>query len=86
MENETFVTFYGTLGTGRAYHPWDDLALCSKCGGYPYMVGKDGQDFHSGPPYRIKCLECGCSSISSDDISLIRKDWMDMIDGKGGNK
>ena len=65
----------GTAGKGRVIHPWDNLPKCKKCGNKNlYMVGKDGKDFYSGAPYQIKC-SCGNSSISSDDISLVRKNW-----------
>lgn len=72
-----YVIPLGTPGTGHHVRPWDNLDPCPKCGssGYPCIVGNDQEDYHSGAPYRIKCLKCGCSSISSDDISLIMKDW-----------
>lgn len=63
--------------SGRAIHPWDDLKSCPKCGGYPWFVGKDGKDFHSGSPYKIICSNhnCDCQSIQSDNIELCRDDW-----------
>ena len=76
-DNPVTKNSFGTSGPGHAYHPWDNLTPCPKCGndGIPYIVGKDGEDYHSGPPYRIKCLKCGYSSISSEDIDLIKSDW-----------
>lgn len=67
----------GITGKGRAHHPWDGLKKCPKCGGYPWMAGKDKKDFYSGAPYMVMCLnkKCDCRSISSDDISQCINDW-----------
>lgn len=72
---------FGGSCSGRAIHPWDGLKNCPKCRGYPWFVGKDGKDFHSGSPYKIICSNhnCDCQSIQSNNIELCRDDW----NGKG---
>lgn len=71
----------GVAGRGRGIHPWDNLKKCPKCGDYPWFVGKDGKDFHSGSPYRIICSNhnCDCQSVQSDNIELCRNDWNNQI-------
>ncbi len=66
---------FGQPGSGRAFHPWDDLESCSKCGGAAWFVGKDGKCFESGSPYRVICLKCGHKSTLSDDFMICKDDW-----------
>lgn len=67
----------GDIGHGRAFHPWDNLKKCPKCGDFPWFVGKDGKDFYSGSPYKIICSNrsCDCQSIQSDNFELCKEDW-----------
>lgn len=69
---------FGVPGIGRAIHPWDDLEKCS-CGGSPYMVGSDGKDFDSGSPYKIYCIQCYKSTVTDEDIRVIKKEWNEHI-------
>lgn len=66
----------GTLGEGKATHPWDGLKKCS-CGHSPWMVGNDNNDFRSGKPYRVICKKCGRTTSQNDDSSIIKKEWND---------
>ena len=88
FENYFKITNYGTgvnkngliigsAGCGRAIHPWDNLKKCPKCGGYPWLVGKNGKDFNSGSPYKIICSNsnCDCQSIQEDNFELCIDDW-----------
>lgn len=72
---------FGKPGSGKAIHPWDGLRHCF-CGEYPWMVGKDEKDFHSGLPYKIICLYCKRETSlakSLDELSTIKKEWNDNI-------
>jgi len=62
----------GQAGSGKAYHPWDNLNRC-KCGGHPFMRGKDG-DFYTGYPYSIVCMSCGKRS-SKGTMQKVRDEW-----------
>ncbi|MCM1008276.1 MAG: hypothetical protein NC485_10170 [Ruminococcus flavefaciens] len=69
--------FIGAHGRGCGIHPWDNLKKCPRCGGYPWFVGKDGKDFHSGSPYKIICMneKCNYQSVKSDDVEVCINDW-----------
>lgn len=67
--------FLGKGGSGRGFHPWDDLKPCPKCKDTAWLVGKDGKCYESGFPYKIICLGCGYESISSDDWTVCKDDW-----------
>lgn len=69
------VISLGKPGTGKAFHPWDELKLCSECGEYPYMVGSDGEDFISGSPYKIFCKKCLKSTSAKDDFKVVKTEW-----------
>lgn len=66
----------GASGYGRGFHPWDNLNTCPKCGANrAWAVGKDGERFESGAPYKIKCLKCRYESASFDNWETCRKEW-----------
>lgn len=66
----------GQSGKGRAYHPWDNLKSCPKCGANAaWAVGKDDKTFESGAPYKVKCLKCGHQSTTFDDWKTCKEDW-----------
>lgn len=66
------VVFFGETGSGHGTHPWDGLNSC-KCGGFPFMEGKDGV-FETGAPYRVVCTCCG-SKTEQGDVATIRDRW-----------
>lgn len=68
--------FIGIPNSGMAIHPWDGLKKCPNCGSYPWIVGKDGKDFHSGFPFKILCLKCK-KVTSSGSISDVKREWND---------
>jgi hypothetical protein len=63
----------GTLGQGKAYHPWDNLKICV-CGGSAWMEGKDGGNFEEGAPYRIRCCKCG-KHTKYGEVEKIKNEW-----------
>lgn len=67
----------GNSGSGKGIHPWDNLKHCPKCGGYPWIVGKNMKYYESGSPYTVICTngKCKCKSVQSSDIELCIKDW-----------
>lgn len=67
----------GSAGSGRVHHPWNYLKLC-KCGGTPWMEGKNGGNFEEGEPYRIKCLKCG-KHTKSGNIDDIENEWNNVL-------
>lgn len=69
---------FGTSGSGKAMHPWDNLKRCPKCGCYPWIVGKDMKNYESGSPYMIICMnkaKCDCRSLQSYNVELCIEDW-----------
>lgn len=66
----------GTSGHGRGVHSWDNLNACPKCGAdRAWAVGKDGERFESGAPYKIKCLKCRYESASFDNWETCKEEW-----------
>lgn len=63
----------GAVGTGRVYHPWDNLKLCL-CGGSPWMEGKNGGNFEEGEPYRIRCVNCG-KHTKDGEVQEVKNEW-----------
>lgn len=73
----------GGSGSGRGYHPWDNLNPCPKCGDKAaWLVGNDGKCYESGSPYKIICTSCGYQSISSDDWAICKADWNKRVEGQ----
>lgn len=66
----------GRTGKGIAIHPWDNISKC-KCGGQPFMVGKNGVDYNDGYPYKIVCMTCK-KTTSYGSIDLVKKEWDDI--------
>jgi O-acetyl-ADP-ribose deacetylase (regulator of RNase III) len=54
-----------------------DLKKCPKCGDSSLLVGCDGNDFNSGAPYRVGCLnlKCDYQSIIDDNLNNCIEDW-----------
>ncbi|MCX4378432.1 MAG: hypothetical protein OSJ61_20010 [Lachnospiraceae bacterium] len=71
----------GVPGSGKSIHPWDGLKKCPNCGSLPWIVGMDGKDYHSGPPYKILCLKCK-KATSSGSVSEINKEWNDICNNE----
>lgn len=66
----------GSPGRGKAFHPWNDLKPCQNCGKYcAWAVGKDGRDYYSGSPYKIRCLNCGFESSSHSQFISAKNEW-----------
>lgn len=77
-ENEDIrILALGSVGKGRALHPWDNLKKC-ECSGTPWMEGKNSGNFEEGEPYKIKCLKCG-KHTKSGNIDDIRNDWNNIL-------
>lgn len=78
QNNKNIGVILGMPGSGKAFHPWDNLKTCPDCGrDSAWMVGKDGKDYNSGAPYQIICTneKCNYKSVSSDDIQTCKDDW-----------
>lgn len=60
----------GGAGSGRVSHPWDYLKQC-KCGGSPWIEGKNGGNFEAGEPYRVKCCKCRQCTIEGKAMDVI---------------
>ncbi len=73
IKNELIL---GSSGSGKGYHPWDNLKQCT-CGGVPFLKGKNGV-FETGFPYKIICLNCE-KSTNDGEVDYIKKQWNDEL-------
>lgn len=80
IDTEITTGFHlGMSGSGRAYHPWDNLSKC-KCGGYPYMVSRNNKCYKGDEPNRIYCRQCS-KTTSFGTVAEIRKEWTEINKG-----
>lgn len=83
-ENQILCKFYKALRIER-YKAFEErrdnsmkikLNACPKCGAdRAWAVGKDGERFESGAPYKIKCLKCRYESASFGNWETCKEDW-----------
>lgn len=63
----------GTLGSGRAWHPWDHLKTCT-CGERPFLMYKKDEPYFCGGKSKnvfAECPTCGKYTALADIGTVI---------------